>query len=138
MIGFENPVRGLVDVFVERPGTTAATSCRIGRRVEVVAEHRRVGRVRFVNDLENDIEVCVLCERVHSSVGNRDVDVSVSFTDDAEEPVDWVDFYAGYSDVFAVHLNNSKVVVLSVPAEVINPVSEVVGRVSDNDIWRRS
>ena len=103
-----------------------------------MAKHRRVGGVRFVNDLENDIEVCVLCERVHSSVGNRDVDVSVSFTDDAKEPIDWVDFDAGYGDVFAVHLDNSEVVVLSIPTKVIDPVSEVVGRVSDNDVWCRS
>ena len=102
-----------------------------------MAKHRRVGGVRFVDDLENDIEVCVLCERVHTGVGNRDVDVSVSFTDDAKEPIDWVDFDAGYSDVFAVHLNNSEVVVLSVPTEVVNPVSEVVGRVPNDDIWCR-
>ena len=103
-----------------------------------MAKHRRVGRVRFVDDLEDDIEVCVLCECVHSSVGNRDVDVSISFTNDAKETIDWVDLDAGYSDVFAVHLNNSQIVILSIPTEVINPVSEVVGRVSDNDIWCRS
>ena len=80
-----------------------------------MAKHRRVGGVRFVNDFENDIEVCVLCERVHSSVGDRDVDVSVSFTNDTKEPIDWIDLDAGYSDVFAVHLNNGKIVVLSIP-----------------------
>ena len=99
-----------------------------------MTEDSGVRGVGLINNLQHDIEVCVLGQRIHSRVGNGHVDVTTTFSNDTKEAINRINFNACYSDVLAVHLDNGEVVVLCIPTKVVDPVSKVVGRVSDNDV----
>ena len=124
----------MVDVFIERPRTTAATSTSVSWCIEIVTENSCVRGVGLINNLQYDIEVCVLGQRVHSSVCNGHVNVSTTFSNDTKEAINRVDLNACYSDVLAVHLDNREVVVLGIPTKIVDPVSKVVGGVSNSDV----
>ena len=73
-------------------------------------------------------------ENIHASVGDCNVDVTRSFTDDAEEFVRWTDLERSYCEILAVHLNNGNRIVLPFPSKVVNPATEIVTGVANNDV----
>ena len=73
-------------------------------------------------------------ERVHARVGDRDVDVTCSLTDESEESVGGRYFKVGNGHVFVVHFNHRNGVVLACPSEVVSPTAKGVVGVADGDV----
>ena len=93
MVGFLVPLGCLIDVLFVRPCATCAASGFVFWTVPVHLIDSVVGRRCFIDNLQFQVKGGRLAvENVHSSVGNGHVDVTGSFTNNAEEVVRRTDF----------------------------------------------
>ena len=129
------PVGVAVHVLFIRPRAARATSRGILRTVPVIGVNRGVRGRCLVNDLQLDVHGGGTgVEGVHAGVRHGDVDLTAAFSGHAKPAVNRVDRKTGHGQIFVVHLNDRDGVVLSFPTEVVHPVAEVVGSVSNRDV----